>query len=75
MFYFHDVLTCVVWVLEFATHTCQLSTQVYTHLHDMGELKKKNPDIDIEPWFSNFLKKKKKKHLSNHLSNCWFCIR
>lgn len=62
MFYLHDVLTCVVWVLESVTYTCQLSTWVYTHLHAMGELKK-NPDIDIEPWFSilNLLKKKERK--------------
>jgi hypothetical protein len=59
MFYFQDVLTCVVWVLESVTYTCQLSTRVYTHLHDMGELKK-HPDIEIEPWFSNFLKKREK---------------
>ncbi len=34
--YFEGVFTSVVWVLELATDTHQLSTQVYTHLIDKG---------------------------------------
>jgi hypothetical protein len=67
MFYLHDVLTCVVWVLESVTYTCQLSAWVYTHLHDMGEFKKK-------PWYwyrtlvLNFFEKKKKKEKNTFLT-------
>jgi hypothetical protein len=43
----YDLIWCITiveWVLESTTDTCQLSTWLYTHLHDKSE---KKP----ETWF------------------------
>jgi len=72
--YFEGVFTNVVWVLESATDTHQLSTQVHTHLIDKGG-KKNSKDCFWYRIFILIFLQNSKTHLFNYYffhENCGF---